>query len=112
MFNGNNSISMPLQAAPAMTVTIDEYGRLVVPKEFRDRLGLVPGTELEIEEREGHLQLVPVENRVVRTDDGIPVWRGAVPTDFDSSAHLRAGYREQAKKHWNPEVVDESGEEE
>ncbi len=32
----------------AMKVTIDKVGRIVVPKETRQRLGLSPNTELEI----------------------------------------------------------------
>ncbi len=31
-----------------MTVMIDKVGRLVVPKEFREQLGISPDTELEI----------------------------------------------------------------
>ena len=31
-----------------MTVVIDKVGRLVVPKEFREQLGIGPDTELEI----------------------------------------------------------------
>lgn len=31
-----------------MTVTIDKAGRIVVPAEIRRRLGLEPGTELEL----------------------------------------------------------------
>jgi AbrB family looped-hinge helix DNA binding protein len=34
-----------------MSVTIDKLGRIVVPKPLRDRLGLVPGSELEVVER-------------------------------------------------------------
>ena len=32
-----------------MRITIDRAGRVVVPKQFRDRFNLVAGTELEIE---------------------------------------------------------------
>jgi AbrB family looped-hinge helix DNA binding protein len=32
-----------------MSITIDRAGRIVVPKAFRERFGLHPGTELEIE---------------------------------------------------------------
>jgi AbrB family looped-hinge helix DNA binding protein len=40
-----------------MNVTIDKAGRLVVPKEIRDRMGLHPGDELKIEEFNGKIEL-------------------------------------------------------
>ena len=46
-----------------MTVTIDKAGRIVVPKEFRQRLGLRPNTELEIVDHPNGLLLRPVESR-------------------------------------------------
>lgn len=42
-----------------MEATIDRAGRLVVPKALRDALGLVAGTGLRIEERDGRLVLSP-----------------------------------------------------
>lgn len=47
----------------AMKVTIDKAGRIVVPKEFRQRLGLRPNTELEIVDHPNGLLLRPVESR-------------------------------------------------
>jgi AbrB family looped-hinge helix DNA binding protein len=41
----------------AMNVTIDKAGRLVVPKEIRDRMGLRAGDELEIEEFNGKIEI-------------------------------------------------------
>lgn len=40
-----------------MNVSIDGAGRVVVPKPMRDELGLTPGTPLEIEVVDGHLEL-------------------------------------------------------
>jgi AbrB family looped-hinge helix DNA binding protein len=40
-----------------MNVTIDKAGRLVVPKEIRDRMGLQAGDELEIEEFNGKIEI-------------------------------------------------------
>jgi AbrB family looped-hinge helix DNA binding protein len=40
-----------------MHVSIDSAGRVVVPKQLRDELGLSPGTPLEIEVVDGHLEL-------------------------------------------------------
>jgi AbrB family looped-hinge helix DNA binding protein len=46
-----------------MRTTIDAAGRLVVPKPLRDELGFAPGTELEVEAVDGHLE-VAVPSRV------------------------------------------------
>jgi AbrB family looped-hinge helix DNA binding protein len=40
-----------------MHVSIDGAGRVVVPKPLRDELGLSPGTPLEIDVVDGHLEL-------------------------------------------------------
>ena len=36
-----------------MTVTIDKFGRILIPKALRDRLGLAPGTALALGVRDG-----------------------------------------------------------
>ena len=43
-----------------MRTTIDSAGRVVIPKALRDRAGLSPGTEIEIQLRNGHLEIEPV----------------------------------------------------
>ncbi|MCX6602297.1 MAG: AbrB/MazE/SpoVT family DNA-binding domain-containing protein [Acidobacteria bacterium] len=43
-----------------MTTTIDNAGRVVIPKALRDQAGLSPGTEIRIELRDGHLEIEPV----------------------------------------------------
>ena len=50
-----------------MKTTIDSAGRVVIPKAVRDDAGLEPGTELEIEFRDGRIEIEPatVSMRVV-----------------------------------------------
>ena len=43
-----------------MHVTLDKYGRIVVPKPVRDQLGMGEGTDLKVEVEEGRLVLRPV----------------------------------------------------
>ena len=42
-----------------MLATIDAGGRIVVPKEVRERLGLRPGSRIVLTEVEGHLEISP-----------------------------------------------------
>lgn len=48
----------------AMKTAIDAAGRVIVPKVLRDQLGLSPGRELDIRERDGVLVLEPAPTRV------------------------------------------------
>lgn len=43
-----------------MRVTIDKAGRMVVPKKLRSRLALEEGGEVEVTERDGVIELVPI----------------------------------------------------
>jgi AbrB family looped-hinge helix DNA binding protein len=47
-----------------MQTTIDGAGRIVVPKALRDRLGLEGGAALEITERGGVIEIVPVPAQI------------------------------------------------
>lgn len=53
-----------------MRTTIDKAGRLVIPKAIRDELGLTPGLAVEIEARDGVIEIEPaaVEFRLVRRE--------------------------------------------
>jgi len=42
-----------------MRATIDGGGRVVVPKPVRERLGFTPGTEVELTERDGWIEIAP-----------------------------------------------------
>ncbi len=61
-----------------MKTTIDRFGRLVVPKDIRDRLGLKPGAEVEIDEQGSEIILKPVEREApLKMEQGILVFAGA-----------------------------------
>jgi AbrB family looped-hinge helix DNA binding protein len=55
-----------------MRTTIDRLGRVVVPKPIRDKLGLRGGESLEVEERDGSIEIrpAPTEVRVLETQQG------------------------------------------
>jgi len=69
-----------------MRTTVDRFGRVVVPKAMRERLGLRAGTALEIEEAEGHLSLWPVEDTSpLIVKEGILVFAGAALGDLEAA---------------------------
>lgn len=76
-----------------MRVNIDRAGRIVVPKAFRDQLGLDPATELDIELVGGRLELsVPQEEaRIVEGPHGPVIEKaGVTVTAADVRAALEA----------------------
>jgi AbrB family looped-hinge helix DNA binding protein len=67
-----------------MQTTIDAAGRIVVPKQLREALGLTPGTTLDISWYGAGLQIVP-SGRTARLveEDGHLVIDGTAPIDDD-----------------------------
>jgi AbrB family looped-hinge helix DNA binding protein len=52
-----------------MFATIDAGGRVVVPKEVRERLGLRPGSRIVLSEVDGRLEISPATTPVRLVDD-------------------------------------------
>ena len=83
-----------------MEATLDQLGRIELPKELRDDLGLSAGTVLTIEERSGGILLKRVGSRagLVRKE-GVLVFAGeaeedlalAVQSDRDERSRKVAG---------------------
>lgn len=58
-----------------MRTTIDAAGRVVIPKALRERVGLRGGTEVDIVERDGLLELAPAESETHLVErDGVHVF--------------------------------------
>ena len=67
-----------------MDVKIDKSGRIVVPKPLRDRLGLKPDMELEVQERADGLFLrVPMPHPTMVNVDGLWVHQGTAQANAD-----------------------------
>ena len=51
---------MPLKwYSDGMNITIDHAGRVVIPKPIRDAAGLKPGSPLQIQYRDGRIEIEP-----------------------------------------------------
>ena len=53
-----------------MRTTIDAAGRLVIPKPIRQEAGLGAGTTVNVEWREGHIEISPALPRVELVQEG------------------------------------------
>lgn len=86
-----------------MTLKIDRAGRIVVPKSIRDRLGLDPGTPLEVTERpdgiliqrsERERRLVPEEYLLVHT--------ALLPKRHDLTRAVEEEREARIREIWSP----------
>ena len=80
-----------------MEATLDKLGRIVIPKQLRDDLGLSAGAVLSVEGVENGIVLKPVEERdALILEDGVLVFAGAV--DGDIEAAVTRGREGRARK--------------
>lgn len=80
-----------------MRTTLDRFGRVVVPKDIRDRLGLRPGAEIEIDEKGNEVVLKPVEHEPsLMVKEGILVYSGTATADLRGA--VRAHREERLKR--------------
>lgn len=69
-----------------MSVEIDQYGRVLIPKSVRDRLGFEPGSELELTVEGSRLTVeVRDEQPRVRDEDGVLVYTGEAEGGLDET---------------------------
>lgn len=65
---------------------VDEFGRIVIPKRIRGRLGLKRGSVLEIDELEEGIILRPGRTEPpVKVSRGVLVFAGAAAGDLDQA---------------------------
>lgn len=76
-----------------MNATLDRFGRIVIPKEVRDDLGLEPGAMLQVEEVGDAIRLQPLrESSPLRRKDGVTVFAGKAVGDLvDALRRQRSG---------------------
>lgn len=72
-----------------MITTIDKAGRVVIPKEFRQKFHLNSRTQIEIIPDGDALRLrVPSEQMTLREKDGVWVQSSESPCDLDSTEFI------------------------
>lgn len=79
-----------------MRTTIDRFGRVVVPKELRDRVGFHPGIEIEIDEHEREIVLKQADQATpLQDEDGVLVFAGKAIGDISGSLRMQREKRLQ-----------------
>lgn len=75
--------------------TVDDVGRIVLPKPLRDRLGLTPGTKVDVSEYGSGLQVVPGGRtaRLVEREGRLVAEADTRVTDEDVFGLIDAGRR-------------------
>jgi AbrB family looped-hinge helix DNA binding protein len=73
---------------------MDRFGRIVIPKEVRDRHGLVPGSEVEIEDSAETIVLRVLSHLPgLPEKQGILIFRGRATGDLDSAIRAHRNER-------------------
>ena len=85
-----------------MQLTLDRFGRMVLPKSLRDDLGISQGDQLDVDERDGGVWLRPVRMQdPVTRKDGLLVFTGEATGDLEKSLHAHRRERITSASNWN-----------
>lgn len=84
-----------------MRLQVDAAGRIVLPKPVRTRYGIKPGVELELEEAGDAIVLRPrTSATALEFQDGMLVYAGELPKDFDIRRIIEEDSTAQAQRVW------------
>jgi AbrB family looped-hinge helix DNA binding protein len=62
-------------------VTIDKFGRILIPKKLRERFRLEPNQSLDVQVSDEGMTLRPNSNGEIVLQNGMYVWTGSTPTE-------------------------------
>lgn len=69
-----------------MQVTIDKFGRVLIPKPLRDEFGLRPGSIIDIEESDHELVLsLHDKETLLECDEGLLIFTGEATGDIENA---------------------------
>jgi AbrB family looped-hinge helix DNA binding protein len=75
-------------------ITIDRFGRIVLPKEVRRRLGIEPGSVLQIEEQGSEIRLKPITGEQgLIMKKGVLVFTGKAAGDIEGAVRAHRDER-------------------
>ncbi len=74
------------------TARTSSKGQIVIPKGIRDKVGLKPGTLVEVRSANGHIEIVPLPQ------DSIKALRGSLKARKSLATHLIKEHRQEVKK--------------
>jgi len=88
-----------------MTLTIDKFGRVLIPKSLRQHLHVEPGDELQVEIKNETPAIIlsckPTQTEeydaeIIYTDWGLPMIKtsGSFPENYDTVTAIKQNYQE------------------
>ncbi len=95
-------MNLAKESNPPLTLTIDKFGRVVIPREVREALHMKAGTKLEVAlETDSSIVLkVIYEEPEIEYRNGWPTIKG--PADFDIVETIKEERERRSRKIWDP----------
>ena len=85
-----------------MYVTVDKFGRLVLPKALRNHFGLQAGSELEVGEQGEKITLKVINSdRSLKLDEGVLIFTGRATGDINEAV---TNIRDERLRYMSGEV--------
>ncbi len=67
-----------------MVTTLDKYGRILIPKKMRKKMGIAKNAQLKLVQEENRLIIEPIpEETPLVIENGFLVYTGEMPDDVD-----------------------------
>jgi len=84
----------------AMQLTVDKFGRILLPKALRDDTGLRPGCMLEAQNQNGVIQLQLTEEAPLIAKEGVLVYSGVSQGNLEDAVRREREGRNRRVAGW------------